>query len=110
MRMHSGVIAADGTPPGSAPSGLSVTGGTTQVSVSWSSVVGATSYDLRHSLRGQYSWTTVTGVTSGAAVTGLLKGQPYDVEVRAVNSAGTSDWSVLAYARVTDIDPTAVAG
>jgi prophage DNA circulation protein len=79
-----------------------VTDGTTsKLAVTWAASVvdgthdAATSYNLRTSVHGAGSWTTVTGVTSPYTVTGLTAGTSYDVEVQAANASTTSPsaWS-----------------
>jgi hypothetical protein len=56
----------------------------------------ATSFNLRSSPSGAGTWTVVTGVASPFALTGLPASSATDVEVQAVNAAGTSAWSVAA--------------
>lgn len=53
------------------------------------------SYDLRYSTD-EASWTTVTGVTSPHAISGLSASTLYYVQTRAVNSAGAGAWSASA--------------
>jgi len=90
----SGVAFAPALQPPDTPTGLAVDSvTTTSATLSWNAVAGATSYDLRYSLAGQNDWTEVIGVTSPSEVTGLTSGTAYDFQVRAVNSAGASDWS-----------------
>ncbi len=81
-----------------APIGVTATGGTKQVTISWAAVSGATSYNLY--------WSTTTGVTTTngtkisdvtsppAVHTGLTDSTPYFYVVTAVNSAGESAASV----------------
>ena len=94
------------TTPG-APTINSVTGITRALRVGWSGPSGdggatITSYDLRYIKTSadetvDANWTIQDGVwTSGeltATVTGLETGTEYDVQVRAVNSAGDGPWS-----------------
>lgn len=54
-----------------------------------------TSYDLRHSTD-EATWTTVTGITSPHAITGLSAATLYYVQTRAVNSVGAGAWSASA--------------
>ena len=87
-----------------APSFLSVTPGAGSLTVMWRAPapVGSTAitaYDLRHirrdaSSKADGNWTVVSRVWTGAgslnhSLTGLTGGTSYDVQVRAVNSAGT---------------------
>lgn len=85
----------------SAPTGLSAAAGNGQVMISWSSVSGATSYNIY--------WSTTTGVTktSGTKITGatspythttLTNGTIYYYIVTAVNSSGESVESAQASA------------
>lgn len=81
-------------PPAPAkPSGIVVSGGDGQVTVSWGAVTGATSYNIYYG--------TAAGVTTGAGikvanvttpqiVTGLTNGTPYFFVVTAVNAGGES--------------------
>ena len=97
------------TPPG-APMGLAAMAqGPTQIDLSWSAPSddgGApiTAYDLRHIETGaadksDANWTVKEDVwTTGSgplqySLTGLNGGTEYDVQVRAVNAAGESEWS-----------------
>ena len=82
-----------------APTGVTATGGTNQVSISWSAVSGATSYNIY--------WATTSGVTTtGTKITdatnpyvqtGLAASSTYYYIVTAVNAAGQS----VASAQVT---------
>ena len=74
-----------------------------------------TAYDLRHidrSRRSDANWTVEEDAwTTGSGslqytLTGLTSGTQYDVQVRAVNAAGTSAWS----ATVTGTTTSAVTG
>ena len=76
-----------------APTGVSATGGTNQVSISWPAVSGATSYNLYWStVTGvtKTSGTKITGATSTYAQTGLAAGTTYYYVVTAVNVSGES--------------------
>ena len=86
-----------GTPPvltvPAAPAGVTATGGTKQVTVSWPAVIGATSYNIYWSSTSGVTTadgTKVSGATSPAVLTGLADGTTYFVIVTAVNGAGES--------------------
>ena len=97
------------TPPG-VPTGLTATAqGPTKLNLSWSAPgddggAPITAYDLRHIETGAAdksdgNWTQVARVsTTGSgplqySLTGLTGSTGYDVQVRAVNAAGESEWS-----------------
>ena len=95
-------VAGSGSTVPSAPTGVSASAGDGQATVSWSSVTGATSYNLYMAeqssvTKSNYSSKTGgmahTGVTSPYAHTGLTNGTTYYFVVTAVNSAGESSES-----------------
>jgi hypothetical protein len=53
----------------------------------------ASSFNLRSSLSGANSWTSVQGVVSPYDLTGLPGETAIDVQIQAVNAAGDSGWS-----------------
>ena len=71
------------------------------VTAAWAAPANAgppiTDYDYRYRVKTpQGSWTEVTNTTStalGATITGLAEDTEYEVQVRATNAEGTSDWS-----------------
>ena len=82
------------TPPAT-PSNLSVIATTTtSASLSWSSVGGATSYDLQQSANGS-DWSTLSFGETGTSYnwTGLSAASTQYARIRANNSDGSSDWS-----------------
>jgi len=82
------------TPPAT-PSNLSVIATTTtSASLSWSSVGGATSYDLEQSANGE-NWSTLSLGETGTSYnwTGLSAASTQYARIRANNSDGSSDWS-----------------
>ena len=56
-----------------------------------------TSYDLRYRT-GTGGWTIITGVSTGAEISGLTQSTAYQVQVRAVNAGGPGQWSPSATA------------
>ena len=96
------------TPPG-APTGLTAMAqGPTQINLSWSAPsdgggAAITAYDLRHIETGatdkaDANWTVAEAWTTGSGplqyvLTGLAGATQYDVQVRAVNAGGESEWS-----------------
>lgn len=97
----------------SAPTGVTATGGTNSVTVSWGAVTGATSYNLY--------WSTTTGVTTatGTKITGatspyrqtlLSANTAYFYIVTAVNGAGESAASSQASATTSATDGVALYG
>lgn len=76
-----------------APAGVTATGGTRQVTISWPAVTGATSYNLYWSTTTGVTTangTKISGVTSPAVHTGLADSTTYFYIVTAANSAGES--------------------
>ena len=85
-----------------------ITPGPASLTVSWTPPAGGTaitSYDLRYiesdaADKAEANWTVEEGVwtvgTLSYTVTGLTGGAQYDVQVRAVTSAGEGPWSVTA--------------
>ena len=76
-----------------APSGLSAATAPSSLTLSWGSVTGATSYEVKRGASG-----TVTAVSSGTShtFTGLTANTSYTLYVRAKNSGGTSPWSSIS--------------
>jgi uncharacterized delta-60 repeat protein len=77
----------------SAPTGVSATAGDGQVTISWSAVSRATSYNLYFGTTTGVTKTTgtkVAGVTSPSAHTGRTNGTTYFYVVTAANAAGES--------------------
>ena len=94
-----------------APSVASVTAGKGSLTVTWGAPVQTggtpvTAYDLRHIRsdapnKADASWTVVQDVWTGSGalsreLSGLDGGLQYDVQVRAVNSAGDGQWSTTS--------------
>jgi hypothetical protein len=87
------VVAAPGTPTGLAAG----TATSTTQPLSWTAPASGgpvVSYNVRYSVDGASTWTTVSGITgTSATVTGLSASTAYDYQVEAVNAGGTSAWS-----------------
>lgn len=56
----------------------------------------ATGFNLRFSLTGTHTWTTRSGVSVPYVLSDLAAGTAFDVQVQAVNVAGSSDWSATS--------------
>lgn len=84
-----------------APSGLTATAGDAQVTLSWSPVTGATSYNLYWSTTSgvtKLNGTKITGAPSPYLHTGRTNGTTYYYVVTAVNASGESADSTQASA------------
>jgi hypothetical protein len=100
----------------SAPTGVSATGGANQVTVSWSLVTGASSYNIYWSTTSgvtKTSGTKIAGTTSPYVHAGLPAGATRYYIVTAVNGVGESDSSAEATATTaptttTTVQPTTV--
>lgn len=95
---------ATGAPPvasaPSAPTGLSATAASTQVSLSWSAVNGASSYRVKRATTSGGPYTTVQSnlTTTNFINTGLTNGTTYYFVVSALNATGESANSAQASA------------
>lgn len=89
-----------GTTVPAAPTGLTVTGGTGELTLSWDAVTGADSYDLYWHTANDSSAipaANTSNVTSSpATITGLDDDTTYWLWVKAKNSAGSSGFSAAA--------------
>ncbi|AQT61275.1 fibronectin type III domain-containing protein [Cellvibrio sp. PSBB023] len=87
-------------PTPAAPNAPVVTAGDQQLSVSWSAVSGATSYEVIYntvdSIDGATAFENNPVTGTNAVITGLTNNTPYFVFVRAVNANGNSEYSVSA--------------
>lgn len=75
------------------PNGVAATGGTNQITLAWSTVSGATSYNVYYSTTAGVTTANgskIAGATSPYTKTGLLNSTSYYFIVTAVNSAGES--------------------
>ena len=80
--------------PPATPSDLSVNAAITSATLSWSGVVGATSYDLQQSANGS-DWSTLSFGETGTSYnwTGLSAASTQYARIRANNAVGSSGWS-----------------
>ena len=80
--------------PVSTPTGLSLDDTTAlQLTATWDATTGADSYDLQWRT-GTDEWTLITGAdNTGEVISGLMAATMYEVQVRAVNTRGPSNWS-----------------
>jgi len=78
-----------------APTGLSVTGGNSQLSLTWTKVTGATSYRVYRRTEGNPWPVAPAGIVTGTLFTdsGLTNGTTYQYTVAAVNASGGGAWS-----------------
>src|SRR5437867_10078853 len=60
---------------------------------SWTAASGASSYNVRYRVVGNYSWTTSTSSTTSFNATGLNPNTNYEWQVQTVCSGGTSSFS-----------------
>jgi cellulose 1,4-beta-cellobiosidase len=99
------------TPQGLAPApptGLSVTPGNAQVSLSWNASSGATSYNVKRSTVSGGPYTTVgSPSTTSFTNTGLTNGTTYFYVVTAVNASGESGNSTQVSATPQAVVPAA---
>ena len=103
--------ASGGAPP--APTGLTATAGSGQVSLTWSASAGATGYNIYRgtSAGGESTTPIATGVTSTSYIdTTVTNGTTYYYTVAAVNSSGTSGYSNEASAEPVSGLPPAPTG
>ena len=94
-------------PPPSAPTGLTVTAGSTKVTLAWNAVSGATSYTVKRSTASGGPYTSLaTNVTSpGYVDTGLANGTTYYYLVSAVGAGGESVNSGMSSATPAIVPP-----
>jgi predicted phage tail protein len=93
-----------------APTGLSAAGGTGEVTLTWSAVSNATSYNVYYATSTGVSKTTGTKIASVSTPyvhTGLTSGTTYYYVVTAVNSAGESSASPQKSATTASSPPVA---
>ena len=66
-----------------------------------------TGYAIRYRMHGATGWTSAahSGTGTATALTGLIAGTTYEVQVQAANADGSSPWSDTARATVNDFEP-----
>ena len=108
----SGVFDGGALPPAAAapaaPAGLAAVGGTGQVTLSWTSVSNATTYNVYYATTSgvtKTSGTKISSVSTPYVQTGLTAGTTYYYVVTAVNSAGESEASAQASAATASTSP-----
>ena len=108
VRAKTSTGASDWSPIGSAgptiaapsrPAAPTVTRGDGSGRASWAQVIGATGYDVRWKQGG--GWTEVRNVVSPRTIAPLVNGTQVDVQARAKNATGVSDWSPIGSAGPT---------
>jgi fibronectin type 3 domain-containing protein len=107
------VSATPQVPAPGAPTGVSATAGNGQVTISWSAVTGATSYNLYWGTTTgvtKTNGTKVAGVTNPYVHTGRTNGTPYFYVVTAVNAGGESAESAQVGATPQVPAPSAPTG
>lgn len=108
--------ACGGSDPPGIPASLTATGGDAQVTLTWSAVDGADSYNLYWSTTAavtKETGTKITGVTSPYAHTGLANGSTYYYVVTAVGGGGegkASNVATVTLAPAAPAAPTVAAG
>ena len=114
------IAVGDAAEPPAKPDAPAVTatpGATDSVEVSWAAPANAgkppiTGYDLQYRQGTSGSWTNgpQNVATTSAAIPALDGNRPYDVQVRAKNDEGDSDWSDPGSGRTANNAPVLAAG
>jgi fibronectin type 3 domain-containing protein len=106
----SATTAAGNTPVlPAAPTGVLATGGTNQLTLSWSAVTGATSYTVYYATASgvtKQNGTKIANATSPAVLTGLTAGTSYYAIVSATNANGEGAASVQVAAATLPAVPS----
>ncbi len=88
--------------PPPAPTEVTATAGDRQVTISWSAVGNALSYNLYYANESSASWTEITGVTSPYTHANLAQGSVYYYAVTAVNGYGEGSRSATVSVTIPD--------
>lgn len=93
------------------PTGLATTAITTNTAnITWTPVLGATSYKLQWKKTSATSWTTVSNITTPSYVlSGLVAATGYDVKVMTVCATASLYSGVVSFTTSTCIAPTGLA-
>jgi hypothetical protein len=102
------------SPPPPAPNAPTLTPGSTQLTVTWTAVNGATAYEVwrgtsNNSANAAKFGADITGGTTSVVITGLTNETTYYVWIKAKNSMGTSDFSPAASGIPMPLPPAAPA-
>lgn len=93
-------VVSCGTPSGLTSSSITTTG----VTLGWTAVSGATSYNVQYRLSSSGTWTTTTSTTNTKNLIGLTSASAYTFQIQAVCASGSSAYS--ATATFTTLTPT----
>lgn len=75
----------------STPTGLNATSVTSSgVTLGWTAVSGASSYNIQYKLNSATTWTTTTSTTNSKSLTGLTAASQYNYKIQAVCSSSSS--------------------
>lgn len=102
----SSTITATAVPAPTTPTVTRGTETTTSVAFSWSSQVYLTRFEYQSRINNG-SWSSVQNTTSTSVTINSTNGAQIDLQVRAVNPAGTSPWSTISTGYLIPATPTA---
>lgn len=93
------------------PTGLAASNITTNMAnITWTAVLGATSYKLQWRKTGTTTWTTVSNITTPSyALTGLIAATSYEVQVMTVCATASLYTSVMSFTTASCLAPTGLA-
>ncbi len=92
-----------------APTGITITGiGSTESTINWTAVGGASSYNVQYKLNNAASWTTVNTTNTSYTMTGLNTGVSYIAQVQTDCGGSTSAYATGAiFTTVLNCPPAA---